>query len=535
MKNLCFLYLYSGLLLPGMLSCKDSSKHAPTPAPSPSVPVETSPSKSAEVQPIHSPAQIPLPEGISHSMARIPQDLPALDAAVPEPLPNAWNFNVLAWRSFLSLNWPADPATCGPDETASITGDSESLRVWQSYLRDTDVLLDSNQVIGPADTPSPWCPSGPRDRLRFSRLPKAKAKEAGAFAEKHATTYWLPKTTKMGGMKEAPGLIDQHGRLVRYETLLNRDIYDFLMKPDEAHPEANLWSQRGQDVFFEKNPSVSALSLPAGKAGGKVGALSIQAAWKVLDEAEIKAKRYFMVQNAMVDTGGLGMQQVTLGLLGMHIAHKTETAPQWVWATFEHVDNILSPAGGGGALNSAACPQSPVYTYPLPEAACTSACCPPNTPVENSSRGMKELDTKGKAVHPPVQVVRVQEPIDVDLRWINDTFQRLLAGTVWANYRLIGTQWPLEPRKDGQLKGPNEDVKPQPPTLANVAFETFWQGPPATEDAPSGYPYSLGKSAALSPFSQGVRASCLPCHSVAAVGRNRDHYADFLMLLANAR
>ena len=30
----------------------------------------------------------------------------------------------------------------------------------------------------------------------------------------------------------------------------------------------------------------------------------------------------------------------TVGLVGMHIAHKSHSSPQWIWPTFEQVDNI---------------------------------------------------------------------------------------------------------------------------------------------------------------------------------------------------
>ncbi|MGY4566966.1 hypothetical protein [Bradyrhizobium sp. USDA 3256] len=31
---------------------------------------------------------------------------------------------------------------------------------------------------------------------------------------------------------------------------------------------------------------------------------------------------------------------VQVGLVGMHIGHKSETSPQWIWATFEQIDNL---------------------------------------------------------------------------------------------------------------------------------------------------------------------------------------------------
>ena len=36
-----------------------------------------------------------------------------------------------------------------------------------------------------------------------------------------------------------------------------------------------------------------------------------------------------------------GWREVTVGLVGMHISHKSRSSPQWIWATFEQVDNPL--------------------------------------------------------------------------------------------------------------------------------------------------------------------------------------------------
>ena len=42
-----------------------------------------------------------------------------------------------------------------------------------------------------------------------------------------------------------------------------------------------------------------------------------------------------------------------MGLVGLHIAHKTQHAPQWIWSTFEQVDNYKGP---DPSFNDPACP-----------------------------------------------------------------------------------------------------------------------------------------------------------------------------------
>jgi hypothetical protein len=50
--------------------------------------------------------------------------------------------------------------------------------------------------------------------------------------------------------------------------------------------------------------------------------------------------------------------RLQVGLVGMHIAHHTERHTDWIWSSFEQVDDVVKnygqtqgnegPAGGGG-------------------------------------------------------------------------------------------------------------------------------------------------------------------------------------------
>src|SRR6202034_160551 len=41
---------------------------------------------------------------------------------------------------------------------------------------------------------------------------------------------------------------------------------------------------------------------------------------------------------------------LTVGLVGLHIVQKTKTRPQWIWSTFEQVDNVPPTPGATGAF-----------------------------------------------------------------------------------------------------------------------------------------------------------------------------------------
>ena len=136
-----------------------------------------------------------------------------------------------------------------------------------------------------------------------------------------------------------------------------------------------------------------------------------------------------------------------LGLVGLHIVMKTKQLPQWMWATFEQVDN---------APDQAALPTPPGKTYNF-YGNCPN--CPVNTPPATGSTT-------------PTQVVRVT-PVSSDAASDNTIFTAALVSlrgdNVWQNYMLVDAQW-----------GANSTLPPtpnQPNFLANTTLETYLQTP----------------------------------------------------------
>src|SRR5690606_19257041 len=126
-------------------------------------------------------------------------------------------------------------------------------------------------------------------------------------------------------------LIDQNGNYVRYELLVNRPMFEYLL-------QNRLYSRSGQQAF------AGDIDFPAGavQAGstGTVGAIMVKVAWKVMGAGD-DASRFHTVDalaynppstNPRVEES---CEPVTLGLVGWHAAHKTDAEPQWLWSTFE--------------------------------------------------------------------------------------------------------------------------------------------------------------------------------------------------------
>jgi hypothetical protein len=180
-----------------------------------------------------------------------------------------------------------------------------------------------------------------------------------------------------------------------------------------------------------------------------------------------------------------------MGLVGFHIAHKTDSAPQWVWSTFEQVDNVR--VGHDAPPGTRANFFDPNSKYPV------------NTPPPRP--------WNPNAVLPPEQRSQVTRviPIDDATASLNAQWQGWLRGvnrdSVWQYYELVSTQWPTQPKNS--LTGPKAAGEPAPVFLANATLETYIQG-----RVPN------------------VSSSCIMCHNNATTTNSK--FSDFTYLLERA-
>jgi hypothetical protein len=177
---------------------------------------------------------------------------------------------------------------------------------------------------------------------------------------------------------------------------------------------------------------ISSLTLPT-------GSIEFKSAWKILTPAESASGRYYTTTATVYNTPdgakSPGPNPVTLGLVGLHMIAKTPTRPGFLWSTFEQVDN------------------DSVFFNPNSQA-------PVNT--QTAKKPYKELNPNGKPINPPIQIKR-DTPVGADPQ-LNAYYQQLLAGSVFANYRLVSTQW--------QFGGAPQGA---PPHVANIVIETYVQ------------------------------------------------------------
>jgi hypothetical protein len=257
---------------------------------------------------------------------------------------------------------------------------------------------------------------------------------------------------------------------------------------------------------LEKQKSyASKIDFPCGAPNvPTIGAIVVKAAWKMLNDDEIKSGHFHKKDMLIYSPTDKNRQplKATMGLVGLHIVHKSQDSQQWTWSTFEQVDNAPEyddlHAGHKYSFYSPVVPKQKINTPPPPP-------WDPTT-VEPAERR--------------AQIVRMI-PITREAKKLNDLFQNKLSRvdskSVWQYYQLVSTQWPtikvpncgLDPVKE--RKAPvDPSAVPAPNFLGNSTLESYIQG-----HVPN------------------TSSSCMECHMNATTVDGR--FSDFSYLLQQAK
>jgi len=397
--------------------------------------------------------------------AQPPKDVP-FDPAMRPGTDLQGMFDCFSWRTFVALNWPARRGDRGIPATDASPGDLGPARVWETYKETAEVFQpeiadwtiddqawDDTQILPEV------C------RTLVSRLLVPERAKVLQMITKTRTHQVLNETHQAMG-NQFNILVDQNGRLLRYEVRFNRDEFEYL--------KANGFANTGNYSF--EGPKNAEVFFPTNSDGFTgLGATEVKAAWRELcvpDDTgnctaseEATAARYYH-QSALIFTPKTRQSEEScrlskVGLAGLHIIRKTDHAPQWVWSTFEHVDNV-PPAGHTGhpgidyLLYDEACAghtPSDVFcslmrpgVIPFAKEADRN-CCPNAQLIINAQPGSPgpdgRLRTKGQEALIKNQVTRL---VPVGPTAMNARFQAALPPP-WNHYLLLNTQWPSGARQ----------------------------------------------------------------------------------------
>jgi hypothetical protein len=424
-------------------------------------------------------------------------------------------FDLWSWQAFISLNWPTDAS-------GKRTDDATQPPAWTLWTGSTRVFL-------PHGAPPAVCKTGTELAAASAanlevtlargyaptRLPEQLDSRRVRLLAVTSAVNDLSALVSTEDIKQAFSgpIIDQNGNFVFYEILIDKHELDYIC-------QNKLYSKAGQEDFAKTH---NAVDLPSGvDTEDASGAFELKLAWKILTASD-DASRY-LTEKALIpspSTGGapaLPPTPIPIGLVGMHIAHKSASSKQWIWGTFEQVDNL--------DVDSVAHPKlKPSFFDP------SCAICVPNQ--EPPQKGNTWLMT------PKTQIVR-SIPIPADKQSLNREAQTALAkaGSPLQYYQLIDTQWPTDPSApptpwNAGLPGAVNNKSggnPTPVYLTNSTMETYFQGPSSTacqnEELPTGVqcpptPWVSAtapndKTSAVDSTPIFATESCVGCHSSAS-------------------
>jgi hypothetical protein len=212
-------------------------------------------------------------------------------SAPRDPAAAATQSDEYAWRLFVALNWPAERDGRRAAPRAAFGADRPV--VWERWQNVADVYLPGGR------DPGTWAAALPT--------------EAAAHRFESSSLKDLPNLRHMAGGVMVP-VVDPLGSARRLtEIRMNRQSFEFIRA-------RGLFSVQGQLRVLETGEVVS---FP-------FGACDVKAKWRPITEGE--RARYHTTLVILSD----GTSRL-YGLTALHIASKD--LPNWLWATFEHVEN----------------------------------------------------------------------------------------------------------------------------------------------------------------------------------------------------
>lgn len=378
--------------------------------------------------------------------ATFPQELPTpvVSGQIPlaVPLPSQINnplqlrpfFDYFSWESFIALNWPAAAGQRGQpdrpnDDNVFLKAAAGTPVVWNTYKTSLDLFGTGTNRPSPwsaPDTPSGQCP----------------APQPG----QQSLVFMSKGNTPLMDVQQAFSypLVDQRGNYVFYDVRYNQAFYEFV-RGQEGQEATYLYLLKNLQAQ-ENTPTGVQMPMTSPSPSPTVGAIMIKSAWRIKTDRD-DASRYYTTTAQVVDPLTEKCTQQTALLVGLHIAHKVSPFSEWVWSTFEQVDNVPPDAAAGGGPT----PTPPPNGYSFnngtnqPAAARGYSYRPPNPPSVGGSPTPTPTASPTPLV--PVQVLRLNPipntPAGQSTREVNAYYQQLLRGTVWQYYQLVVTQWPF--------------------------------------------------------------------------------------------
>jgi hypothetical protein len=331
-------------------------------------------------------------------------------------------FDDYSWRAFVAVVWPGLQDQQGmPNVNKTVDGSGP--RVFETYKSLAETFHNDGSAPQPLNQYDPPQLNPCNVQTQYGDVTLGSFSKFSNLAEAGFGTLLGP-------------LVAQNTTYVRYLTSFNNSEFQQILD--------NKWYLRSK--------------IPASGIVFTNGSVDVKSAW--IDMKNIPhPERFYVRTSHVLDPVSGSSSDLKVGLVGLHIVQKTPSRPQWIWSSFEHIDNVLPAQLGAPG------------TFTFNDG--TGTAMPANNPIP--------LDrVLLPPTAPPYNVVRVK-PIHDSTVKTNEAYHNALApDSIWRFYRLVVTQWPLTPNAPN-LDGSPPNTFPGTPSpndstaFANTALETFEQ------------------------------------------------------------
>ncbi len=320
-----------------------------------------------------------------------------------------------AWEEFLSLNWRSSYGENGlrdnPDDSWTWSSDSSpypDLVVWETYAHRTE-LRPYDDMMLPFDKPPHYSfgdPVYPADGASFELFNN------------------LDENNEIGSC-DVFAHVSEYGKdnMVLYQAKVNRDEYNYLYynyntKSKLLSATSNtLANIEAYNAYYKGATSTcncptdqNVICLPCGGSAipdqpGSTyqGAMEVKTAWRLLVPEDDASK--FFTRNVIIyekSNDSTYYYNKTLALIGIHIIHKTTNYPDYIFATWEHVDVEEDDMG-----------------YVL---------------LDNNGNEKGEIHADYPRLHP------IPDLVTQSTNEVHGQIADMNPNSIWLNYRMVGVQ-----------------------------------------------------------------------------------------------
>lgn len=302
----------------------------------------------------------------------LPSDIPG--GAPNASLTEAARF---AWQEFIALNWPAEQGTREVPDNSQLFGDTSFTGplVWHTFRHKVEIYPGQDNPPGFVDDESQdfgyqSVPPVYRYGTQFGdgtglveACPGQTPVESPAFINLDEISQ-IGLASMFAGI--APELSDVNSvpQLVRFLAKGNKEYYKYVVDKNALEPDGDPLFSHPEDcaatpgiTYCAAINNFTAVSqgngdvttLPGFVIDFDTGTIQLKTAWRPLTDDEKNSGRFYTTTvryyEANETDDAACYREDEWGLLSLHIEHKTPTAPDYIYATFEQADNILLPDG----------------------------------------------------------------------------------------------------------------------------------------------------------------------------------------------